>query len=588
MTRWPLLTLVSLVFSLLFCDIAQGDENDLVWSSFLGGSGDEYDSGIAVDSSGYIYVTGLTQSPDFPATVGAFDTNYNDGYSDIFVAKINPTGTALHYATFLGGSGGDHVFGVALDRSSNAYVAGWTSSSDFPTTSGAFDTTYNDEWDVFVTRLNHAGDTLDFSTFLGGQNNDAAASVAVDNFGSVYVTGRTRSDDFPTTAGTFDTTLNGTEDAFVVKFNSAGSLLAYACFLGGSEDDKGWGISVDTMGNAYVIGETSSSDFPTSTGAFDTTYNGGSGDAFVARINTPGSALDYATYLGGEDYDFGQAIWIDNCGKAYMIGTTHSDDFPITTGAFDTTLSGPSDIFVAQLSVTGSELHGTTYLGGGSADVGIDITVDNTGNLYITGETASTDFPTTAGAFDWTYHGVWDAFVAKLNLAGNTLSYSTFLGGDDYEGGRAIALDGSGNVYVTGETYSSNFPITAGAFDTTLNGYSDVFVTTLYFASTPVCSESRMPRFPEAYILRQNHPNPFNSSTQIRYRIPENGDVTLNIYNILGQQVKTLMDSNQPAGEHITDWDGKDWRSREVASGLYFCRLQVKDFTKTIKMMLVK
>lgn len=397
----------------------------------------------------------------------------------------------LLYSTFLGGSDADKGQAVAVDGSRAAYITGWTESSDFPTSPGAFDTTINNK-DAFVTKLNAAGSALVYSTFLGGLSSDFGRGIAVDGAGSAYVTGKTDSTDFPTTPGAFDTTYNDRGDAFVLKLDASGSSLVYGTFLGGSENDDGRGIAVDGSGAAYVTGEVWSDDYPTTAGAFDTTFNGGNTDVFVTKLNAAGSALVYSTFLGGSGSSYegrDAGIAVDASGAAYITGWTGSDDYPTTAGAFDTTFDGSLDAFVSKLNAVGSDLVYSTFLGGSDSDQGFAIAVDGSGEVYVTGRTRSTDYSTTAGAFDTNYNGgTYDAFVTKLNAASSGLVYSTFLGGDgDYESGWGIAVDGGGVAYITGGTESSNFPTTPDAFDTTLSdptcpSYAvcpDVFVTKL-------------------------------------------------------------------------------------------------------------
>ena len=364
---------------------------------------------------------------------------------------------------------------------------------------GAFDTTYNGggTLDVFVTKLNPTGSGLVYSTYLGGSNHEYANGIAIDSSGNAYITGVTYSTDFPTTAGAFDTTFNGGQyDAFVTKLNATGSGLVYSTYLGGSFDDVGYGIAIDSSGNAYLTGFTTFTDFPTTAGAFDITYNGGQYDAFVTKLNATGSGLVYSTYLGGsESHDIGFGIAIDSSGNAYVTGYTISGDFPTTAGAFDTTYNGGfgSDVFITKLNATGSGLVYSTYLGGSAQgqDIGRGITLDGSGNAYVTGYTLSTDFPTTSGAFDTTYNGgAHDVFITKLNATGSGLVYSTYLGGSFDDRGNGIAIDGSGNVYVTGYTSSTDFPTTSGAFDTTHNNSTDVFVVKLNFNNPNIISIS--------------------------------------------------------------------------------------------------
>jgi hypothetical protein len=492
---------------------------DLTYSTFLGGSQEDGGLTIVVDGTGGAYVTGMTESTDFPATPGAFDPSFNSGTCqgypcyDAFVAKLNPAGNSLVYATFLGGSDSDAANAVVADSDGAAYVTGRTRSSNFPATPGAFDGTFGggtcsihpNSWpcpDAFVVKLNPAGSGLAYATFLGGGDWDNGDAIAVDSAGSAYVTGETRGL-FPTTPGAFQGTLGGgtcgsppnTEscpDAFVAKLNPAGSGLAYATFLGGSSGDTGGGIAIDGAGNAYVTGDTASNDFPITPGAFDTSHNGWS-DVFVAKLDPTGSGLAYATFLGGNTSDSGYGITVNGVGSAYVTGWTYSSDFPTTPGAFDPSYNGGyyGDAFVAKLNPIGTGLAYATYLGGSVADLGESIALDAVGCAYVTGRTHSSDFPTTPGAFDTSYNGDdfgGDAFVVKLNLAGSGLAYATFLGGSSGDDGYAIAVDGAGSAYVTGVTWASSFPTTPGAFDPSFNGGRDTFVAKLAMGSPPIAA----------------------------------------------------------------------------------------------------
>src|SRR5215211_7915263 len=319
---------------------------------------------------------------------------------------------------------------------------------------------------------------IDYSTFLGGTNFDTGLGIAVDGSGSAYVTGQTQSADYPTTPGAFDPTLDGPEDAFVTKLNASGSALDYSTYLGGTDGDSASDIAVDRSGSAYVTGNTFSADYPTTSGAFDTTFNV-NGDVFVTKLNASGSALDYSTFLGGADGEIGLGIAVDGSGSAYVTGNTFSADYPTTSGAFDTTLNGPEDAFVTKLNTSGSALAYSTFLGRGRVDEGNDIAVDGSGSAYVTGQTNSANYPTTPGAFDTTHNGRLDAFVTELNASGSALADSTFLGGTRLDSGSGIAVDGSGSVYVTGFTNSADYPTTPRAFDPTLDGGGDAFVTKL-------------------------------------------------------------------------------------------------------------
>ena len=461
----------------------------LSYSTYLGGNFFEYGEAIAVDGAGNTYVTGYTASTNFPTTPGAYQTTLAGPY-DVFITKLNAGGSSLVYSTFLGGSGGASGYGITVDGAGEAYVTGETASTDFPTTAGAYQTTKAGSNDVFITKLNATGSSLVYSTYLGGGTIDIGQGIAVDSAGNAYVSGYTLSTDFPTTAGAFQTT-GGGYNAFVTKLNAAGSGLIYSTYLGGSNVDAAGGIALDSSGNAYVTGYTYSTNFPTTLGAFQTTFGGGSGDAFVTKLNAAGSGLIYSTYLGGSGEDGGSKLEVDGAGNAYVTGATASTNFPTTPGAYQTTLAGAHDAFITKLNAAGSGLIYSTYLGGTDVDQASGIAFDGAGNAYVSGYTLSTDFPTTAGAFQTTYGGSGDAFVTKLNAAGSGLIYSTYLGGSAEDRVYGIAVQGAGEAYVAGYTYSGNFPVSAGAFQTTLGGTFTAFVTKLQIVppTTPVDSD---------------------------------------------------------------------------------------------------
>jgi hypothetical protein len=447
-------------------------DSGLVYSAVFGGTSNENIQDITVDSDGYIYVIGTTLSSDFPTTPDAYDTTFN-GYDDVFVMKLSPLGDMLVYSTFLGGTDADYGNCIAIDTNGYAYILGTTWSSDFPTTPDAYDTTYNGDADVFVAKLSPSGDALVYSTFLGGTSDDNGNSIAVDTNGYAYITGTTWSSDFPTTPGAYDTTYNGFCDVFVSKLSLSGDALVYSTFLGGIDGDYGSSISIATDGCAYITGETFFGDFPTTPGAYDTTFNG-SADAFVTKLSPLGDALVYSTFLGGYEFDWGSSIAVDTNGYAYILGTTLSSDFPTTPGAYDTTYNGGPDAFVTKLSPSGDALVYSTFLGGTSDDN--SITVDTNGYAYITGTTWSSDFPTTPGAYDTTYNGDADVFGTEFSPSGDALVYSTFFGGIGGDYGNSIAVDINGYAYIVGPTDSTDFPTTPGAYHSPYYGNGDVFV----------------------------------------------------------------------------------------------------------------
>ena len=460
----------------------------LVYSTFLGGTGQDSGLGIVVDSAGSAYVTGEAGSANFPIQ----NSNQAFGaFQDVYISKFNPAGTALVYSTFLGGTAGfEHGYAIAVDGAGNAYVGGSTIAPDFPTTANALQPTKltgSSQDTGFVTKLSSAG-TLVYSTYLSGPQTSQVFGIATDGVGNAYVTGRCGSG-FPVTASAFSSTTFNT--AFLTKLNTNGSgaaSLLYSTFLGPTGFAEGRAVAVDATGNAYVTGYTNSTSTNfTSPGAFQTTYGGGFQDAFVAKFNTnlSGAASRiYSTYLGGSGQDFGgksvpsgsQAIAIDAVGNAYITGQTNSTDFPVAN-PFQANNAGYYDAFLTKLNPTGSALVYSTYLGGSNtsnSDEGRAVAVNAVGNAYVTGLVQSANFPTANPVVPVSTTG--SVFVAKFTPAGGIV-YSTRLGTTlSQDSGNGIAVDAAGNAFVTGDA-RNGFPTTAGAFQTNPAGITDAFVT---------------------------------------------------------------------------------------------------------------
>ncbi|HEX5054534.1 MAG TPA: hypothetical protein VFZ65_22340 [Planctomycetota bacterium] len=460
----------------------------ILWSTFLGGMDRDQPNALALDAQGAVTVAGETQSTDFPTTPGAFDPSLNSPH-DAFVTRLSPTGSTLFYSTFLGGTGDDIAYALAVDTLGRSTIAGVTSSLDFPTTPVAFSTALSGGGDAFVTRLSPTGSSLVYSTYIGGTLGDKALAIAEDAQGTATVVGQTDSNNFPITPGAFDTSHNGFEDAFVTRLTPTGSNLIYSTYLGGTDTDVARAVALDAQGAATVSGDTASTGFPTSPGVFDTTYNGGARDAFVTRLSPTGSSLIYSTFLGGTGHDEARAIALDAQGTATVSGFTVSGNFPTTPGAFDTSHNGginQSDAFVTRISSTGASLVYSTFLGGANDEMGLALAVDTLGAATVVGWTGSTNFPTTSGAVDTTQNGGRDAFITRLSPTGASLEYSTFLGRAYSDGAYAIALDAQGAATVAGQTDAANFPITPGAFDTSFNGIFDAYITRLDMLPTGV------------------------------------------------------------------------------------------------------
>jgi len=396
--------------------------NNLEYSTFIGGSSYDSSKDVAVDNKGNAYVTGWTQSSDFPMV-----NSYDDIFApveDVYVAKISASGNELLYSTYLGGEESDmegleDSMGIEVDINGCAYVVGTTTCYDFPV-ENAFDDTYNGIFDVFITKLSSKGDTLEYSTFLGGLFQEEGFCIAVDNDGCAYVSGYTWSVDFPM-QNPFDghMELNDSEEIFVTKLSPQGNSLIYSTYFGGSGLDESHDITVDDNGCVYLTGQTQSKDLPTKN-AFDDTFNGFTTDAFLTKFSPQGNTLKYSTFLGGKpkvagDWeDDGFAIAVDKKGCAYIAGATGwTYDFPVVN-AYDSTFNGGIlDGFVAKFSRNGENLIYSTYLGGSEYDIATGIDVDDKGCAYVFGPTRSADFPT-ANAFDDSYNGNRDFYVTKL------------------------------------------------------------------------------------------------------------------------------------------------------------------------------
>jgi hypothetical protein len=453
----------------------------LTYSSYLGGRGYDSAYGIAVDLAGNIYLTGRTESPDFPLANPLQPALGSLNEYDAFVTKLSPSGSALVYSTYLGGSDNDYGNAIATDGEGNAYITGVTASTDFPL-ANAFQSTVAAGSSAFVTKLDASGSALVFSTYLSGSYHEAGYGIAVGPDSTVYVSGEAASSDFPTMNPLQDT-LRGSFDAFITKFNSAGSSLIYSTYLGGTSSDTDAVIAVDGSGSVYATGSTYSSDFPTANAIQPSL--GGEGDAFVSKIDPQGSALVYSTYLGGSALDLVSGIAVGAEGAAYIAGITNSSNFPMAN-AIQPSLGGVQDAFVSKIDPQGSALVYSTYLGGRYAELGGGpghlyggIAVDDDGNAYVTGTTVSDNFPT-ANSLQAANAGCNDIFVSEVASDGSALLFSTYLGGggagcdggNDF--GSAIAIKAS-SIYLAGWSSSINFPV-VNPFQDHKNAYDDAIV----------------------------------------------------------------------------------------------------------------
>ena len=464
----------------------------LIVSTYLGG--DYIDGGfdVALDKGGNIYVTGLTRSADFPVFEGAVRSPRGPSF-DVFVAKLNPSATALEYGAVIGGLGTDRGSAITVDEAGNAYVCGTTFASDFPVTANALQKEFaGGTLDAFLFKLNADATALDYSSYLGGSSPDEGHDIALDSEGAVYVVGTTVSDDFRTTAGALRTTKRGNfRDGYVVKLGSSGESLLFATYLGGEGHDEALAVAVDSTGNAHVTGFTSSEDGITTADAYQGSL-GGDFDAFLVKLDTRGEVIEYGTYLGGSRNDRGQAIAVDTAGHVAFAGRTTSIDFPTTEGAYQTSYGGGGffgDAFVAQFDIAAGQLFFSTFLGGVTDDQGNAVDIEPWGDVTVVGSTGSSDFPVTADAVQSVLDTLDEAFLTRLSPDGTELLYSTFLGGNQSDQGFGLASDGLGSVVATGMVQATNFPTTSESLRPSVAGFSetgDAFVTKLDFQPPPL------------------------------------------------------------------------------------------------------
>ena len=475
----------------------------LQWSTFVGGfgatTGHQKLHAIALDPANNVYAVGETQSNVDFATAGAHQTLYGGGIWDAFVFKLSNDGTTLVYSTYLGGSEYDTGFSISVDASGNAYITGVTNSNNFPVTASAYQTTPPAGQNTFISKLNPTGSALLYSTYLGGSPGGSGFYHAseINKDGMVYVTGNTNSANFPTTAGAYQTVYGGGGDAFFSVLNplaSGNASLVYSTYIGGSVSERGVAIDVDTSGSAYIVGSTNSLDFPVSADVFQNTRKAALGlctlnnfDGFVLKIRPLGAGLQdlcYSSYIGGTNADWPHGIIADNKGYAYIAGYTNSTDFPTTLGVAQNLHAGANDVFVCKIDTNASSLLYSTFIGGADEEAlgpseGTNtscgeiggkgsncIGVNSAGEVYISGHTSSLDFPTSICSYQVLTGGGVDIFVCKLSANGDSLLYSTYIGGVSSElYSSSLRLTGNPDeMIIGGSTNSFNFPVTPLTF----------------------------------------------------------------------------------------------------------------------------
>lgn len=576
----------------------------LEWSTFLGGVGDDWAWTVARAETGEVVVAGQTAALDFPTTPGVYEPAFS-GMLDGFVSCFDPDqiGAAqLVWSTYLGGAAEDRILALRLAGGDPGAVVitGTTASIDFPATPQAYDPTFNGHIDAFVTRLGGAGSTLVYSTFLGEISLEVGEALHVNAAGEVTVGGMTGSFAFPTTAGAYDTSYNGSGDAFVTRLSASGESIIFSTFLGGTGlesfyrpetyDIRFLGLDVDENNETLVAGRTASSNFPVTLGAYDTSFNGGS-DGFVTRLNADGSGLVWSTFLGGSSEDGAICMTLGPTGSATVGVYTYSANMPTTPGAFDPTINnaaGINDGYVALLDAAGgSQLLYGTYLGGSFYDAPFALAASEPilGDVVVTGFCGQ-DFPISEGAYDPTFGGFFDGYVVRLSPDGNGLNdlvYSTYIGGTGDERSLGLALDdeaGRGlftRAILAGQTASDDFPTTPGAYQTTPAGppgAREAFACRIgpLWPVDPTTAVPESPHdagSPAAIRIVNLEPNPVREALFFQVAARSEARVRLGIYDMQGRLVARLHDRRMVPGTHDFTWTPEATTPR----GTYVLRL---------------
>ena len=604
-------------------------EGELVFSTYWGGSGDEHHSYIELDYSGNIIIAGGTSSRDLPVTNNSYMKNYNGGDSDIFISKFDNDGNLIA-STYLGGSDHDADGIIHIDKDNNIVVGGRTWSSDYPVSNNAFDSTYvsmyYSPWqmntnDIIITVLSPDLDELLLSTYIGGTHFDYISAISSDDDGNIYLAGNTMSDNFPFSPNCLDSSLSGQRDAYFAILKNDGSSLLYSTLIGGEGNyDRIRSMTFLDSENILFGGHTNSEDFPVTENCFDNSYNGGE-DAFLMKFDLNNFSITYSTFIGGKENDRCNSVGILN-NNYILCGDTRSDDFPVTSNAFDETYNNENDAFITSFNLSTFEIEYSGFLGGTKNEQNPVAKISGN-NIYVATSTTSDDYPVTDQFCEFNSNGSYS--LTKLNInetvinTAPVLTYSIpdttisindnyiyylpenlFIDEDEYDR-LIISVEIANSLNnipdwllfesVTNRLYgipvkSDTVIVSITATDNHLATASVEFI--IIVAEISNLNNEGNNGAPTGIRLEQNYPNPFNPSTIITYSLKEPDKVKLEIFDSLGQHVKTLVDSYQTTGEYSVVWDGINSSNSLLASGVYFYTLSVNDFISYKKMVLLR
>jgi hypothetical protein len=591
MKRFKIIIISSLLLSFnLYAQNYQGQISyDLEFSTYLGGR--SYDDGLfmEIDSEGNIYLSGNTSSDDYPVTAGAYRTTmYNTQTTDLFFTKMKADGTDLIYSTFFGGTDYDgHDYFVDIDEAGVFYIFGVTASRNFPLTPDGYDRTYNGGVrDLFITAISSDGSEPVYSTYFGGNSGEWAAGFQRDTEGNFYLCGTTESSNFPVTSGAYDTLFgNGSQNLFLSKINPVEQRLEYSTFLPGNtfyHDD----LIIDQNGCAIFCPYESTAGLPTTPGGISENFNGGETDIYIGKISADGSTLEYATYLGGNGKDEMSEMCFDNDGNLWLTGQTKSLNFPTTDSSYQFINPNRENIFIALIDPSNFRLLKCSIIPGVYGEPwGIAFEPENK-LIAVAMETIYNDFPCSYNAVDSVNRGESDVYFSVYYCETLERVYATYIGGRDNDYVFNVRFDQQGGIILCGSTFSTDFPLRNAYQNRYKGGYKDGFVLKLKKIDLTNIDEDK--KLSHSYGLEQNYPNPFNPATVINYQLSVSGNVQLTIYNLLGQKMKTLVDSFQNAGEHSVVWDATDNNDSPVSTGVYFYIIETNNRSLQKKMLLIR